>query len=482
MSNTIASSLDPTIVSARVSDAGMYGYPIFGSLVDVDYATGSKLTMDMAESLTSTDNVVWTLVLRDGLKFTDGELYDATAVKFNWDRFLAKGVQQSIGSGLIQSTEVVDPKTLKITLKSAQASWPFVLGPLNFIGSPKAITAEGDGFGTKPVGAGPFTLKEFITDTSMTFEKNPDYFQPGKPYLDELTIINQPDAGRRVDALLAGEADIVLGKSDASAQMKSAGFAQFASPNNPSYGGSGWDLNTAKAPFDDKSVRCALIQSIDMDAMNAQLAANATIGPDGGGVWRNFVHRGDAANGAKNVPAFDHDAAQAAFDAYAAKTGHPVEFTLTAINSSTVESEYYITQWSTYKNLKVTEDVKTVPETVGLVGSGSYQIAQLGWGSGDVPAAFSISQFGHSKPDGTANPWTGYTSKEFDAAIDTATHTADATERANALRTAQDVITTECLYNPTVRAALGWPFGKDAIKGWELANVSTKWENVWLDQ
>ena len=225
MSNTIASSLDPTIVAARVSDAGMYGYPIFGSLVDVDYATGTKLTMDMAESLASTDNVVWTLVLRDGLKFTDGEPYDAAAVKFNWDRFLAKGVQQSIGSGLLKSTEVVDPKTLKITLKSPQASFPFVLGPLNFIGSPKAITEKGDGFGHDPVGAGPFTLKEFITDTSMTFEKNPDYFQEGKPYLDELTIINQPDADRRVDALLAGEADLVLGKSEASARMKDAGFA-----------------------------------------------------------------------------------------------------------------------------------------------------------------------------------------------------------------------------------------------------------------
>ena len=63
----------------------------------------------------------------------------------------------------------------------------------------------------------------------------------------------------------------------------------------------------------------------------------------------------------------------------------------------------------------MTEEVKTVPETVSLVGSGSHQIAQLGWGSGDVPAAFSISQFGHSKPDGTANPWTGYTTKEWDA-------------------------------------------------------------------
>ena len=42
---------------------------------------------------------------------------------------------------------------------------------------------------------------------------------------------------------------------------------------------------------------------------------------------------------------------------------------------------------------------------------------------------------------------------------------------------------SECLYNPSVRACvLGWPFGKDSIKGWDLANVSAKWENVWLDQ
>jgi peptide/nickel transport system substrate-binding protein len=151
----------------------MYGYPIYGSLVDVDYATGSKLTMDMAESLASTDNVVWTLVLRDGLKFTDGEPYDATAVKFNWDRFLAKGVQQSVGSGLIQSTEVVDPKTLKITLAFRRRR-PALFCLLNFIGSPKAITDRVT-VRPRPVGAGP--PPQGVHGHVDDLLEEPDYFR-----------------------------------------------------------------------------------------------------------------------------------------------------------------------------------------------------------------------------------------------------------------------------------------------------------------
>ena len=481
--NAFLQSFDPTLVASQGLAAGHYIQAVFGALVDLDFDTRTIVTPNFAKSFETKDGgLTWTLVLNKGIKFTDGEPYDADAVKFNWDRYLAKAPTKSVGATKIASVEVVDPLTLSITLTEAFPQWPTVLGPMVIIGSPKAITEMGDAFGTAPVGAGPFIVKEFVSGQSVTMVRNPNYWKKGLPYLDKLTLIAQPDGARRVDALLAGEADIAAGKPDQVDRLKAAGLVKFASSSALPIGGAGWVFNVAKPPFDDKDLRCAINQTIDREAMNRDLAKGNTIYVHKDGtVYDSFIHSGPAKDGAHTFLPYDHDAAQKAINAYAERTGGPVTFTLNTLDQFGLETQYLLTQWATFDNLKVTVDSKPTAETFGVVSTGGHQMAYIGWSS-EYSAAFTINQYGHSRPDGTANPWTGYTSPEFDAAIDRAVNATDEKSRDDAVREAQDIIVDECLYNFTPLAALGAPYGKDTIKGWELTVLGTVWEKVWLDK
>src|SRR6185312_7080874 len=80
-----SASFDPILLTASSGADGPSSFAEFGALVYSDPADGI-VKPQMAESLTSTDGLVWTLKLRPNVKFSDGTSYDATAVRFNWLR------------------------------------------------------------------------------------------------------------------------------------------------------------------------------------------------------------------------------------------------------------------------------------------------------------------------------------------------------------------------------------------------------------
>jgi len=376
---------------------------------------------------------------------------------------------------------VVDPLTLSIKLTEPLPNWDAILGPLTFIGSPKAITEKGDAFSTSPVGAGPFVLKEFLSGESVTFVRNPDYWKKGLPYLDELKIV-APDPGRRIDALLAGDVDIAISQPDAINRLEDAGLVAFQSPNKPVHAGAGFLFNTAKPPFDDKELRCAVVESIDMNAMNRDLAAGKSIQThDDGSAYDSFVHVDPIHAKAHKVPPYNHEAAQAVFDAYAKRTGGPLRFDMVALDVYPLELPYLVTQWATYDNLEITPIVKTVADATGILNEGGHSMALYGW-PGDFTAGLSLNQIGHSRPDGSANPWTGYTSPEWDAALDEARTATDLDARNDATRRAQDVPIDECFYAPMILASVSAPYGHDWIKNWSLTTDSINWETIWVDR
>jgi peptide/nickel transport system substrate-binding protein len=483
---TFPTSWDPMLASSQGQSAGNYIYPVFGSLVQLDFETATKATPNFAKSLETDDGgLTWTLVLHEGIMFSDGEPYDAEAVKFNWDRYMAGAPTKSLGAQRIASYEVVDPLTLRITLTEPVPQWPTLLAALVFIGSPKALTEKGDAFATSPVGAGPFVVKEIVSGQSMTLERNPTYWKDDLPYLDELTLISQPDGARRVDALLAGEVDVAFSKPDGIDRLKDAGLVELADPSLPGWGFAGWVPNAARPPFDDRELRCAMVQSIDREAMNRDLSHGyAPQRHEDGTVFDSFIHRGPAYEGAHKLPKYDRDAAQAVFDAYADTTGGPLTFTLQTLELYGPETQYLVTQWATYDNLEVNVDTKTVPELFPQMIAGGHELALIGWG-GEYSAGYNLNQYGHSKPDGTANGWTGFTSPEFDAALDEFLTATDEQAQIDAVRRAQDIVVDECLFNPIPRAGLSAPFGKDSIKGWSIDTLTPfgiDWERIWLGE
>ena len=166
----------------------------------------------------------YTFTLKKGITFHDGTPFDAAAVQWNMMNF------KSTPSGgatfaKITSVDVVDEYTARINL----SSWDNTLlinlvSPPGYMISPAAFQKNGaDWCKNNPVGTGPFKFVSWTRDVSKIFEKNTNYWQPGKPYLDKIIISIIADATVEVASLLKGENDIlaianVKNASDAAAQ------------------------------------------------------------------------------------------------------------------------------------------------------------------------------------------------------------------------------------------------------------------------
>ena len=75
--------------------------------------------------------------------------------------------------------------------------------------SPTAWKTKGDDYNRNPVGTGPYILKSWAAGDRMVLERNPDYWNKGRPYLDRLVLKPLPDAQSRFASLQSGEADII---------------------------------------------------------------------------------------------------------------------------------------------------------------------------------------------------------------------------------------------------------------------------------
>ena len=124
---------------------------------------------------------------------------------------------------------------------------------------------------TRPIGCrsawGPFRLTKYEQGRALTFERNPNFWDVGKPYLDGLVMATIPDTQQQVNALLRGEIDFMKLPYIQVARVKEAGArsgkviarqVEISAPERASL-----DLNTRKPPFDDARVRQALLVGMD---------------------------------------------------------------------------------------------------------------------------------------------------------------------------------------------------------------------------
>ena len=133
---------------------------------------------------------MWTLKLRPNIKFTDGTPFDAAAVKFNWQRLQDPNQRALLAAkaNQMQSMDVIDTTTLRITLKEKNAQFPNSVVLMSFIGSPTAIQQRGNQFAGNPVGAGSFQFKSWVRNSALTLVRNPNYWNAPLPYLDQIVF------------------------------------------------------------------------------------------------------------------------------------------------------------------------------------------------------------------------------------------------------------------------------------------------------
>jgi len=263
--------LDPSMARTYV------GRIVFAAFCDKLFDIDEKLNIvpQLALSSETVDDGKGLIIkLRPGVKFHDGEPFDAEAAKFSLERHLTfPGSFRKPELASVDHIEVVDPLTIKLVLKS-----PFspLLAQLTdragMMVAPKAAKEAGDKFGLHPVCAGPYKFVERVQQDRIVFEKFADYWNKENVFIDKIVFQPIVDGTVRLANLKSGGLDLIervfatdLKDVRADARLKVATAIEL--------GYQGITLNIgkdkAKGPLSQSAkVRQALDLAIDRDAIN----------------------------------------------------------------------------------------------------------------------------------------------------------------------------------------------------------------------
>ena len=164
----------------------------------------------LAESVESNaDATVWTVTLRPGLLFHDGNPLNAEAVKASMDRYRFESLNKAAVE-YITDTKVIDELTIEITLNKSFGVFPQALADeIGTIVSIAATEEFGDAYGDHPTGAGPYKVVEYVRDDHLTLDARPDFFMDNRGWADTIIVRPIPDDAARSAALRAGDLDII---------------------------------------------------------------------------------------------------------------------------------------------------------------------------------------------------------------------------------------------------------------------------------
>lgn len=240
----------------------------------------------LAESvIPDAEHRTWTIRVRDGIEFHNGEPLNAEAVKQNIEAN-SRGLLTGQYLPPIASVHAADERTVVVRLTEPYVALPAVLSTqAGYIIAPEQLERSRNSadaaYTIPPVGTGPFVFDEYTAgSTPFRAERNPRYWRKDSdgnrlPYLDAVEFRTLPDSRARLAALRSGDVDVALTSSDMIVSsltddpdgIKFETFAQFT---DTSY----VILNVTKPPLDDIRVRRALAISVDHDAVNRVLGVD----------------------------------------------------------------------------------------------------------------------------------------------------------------------------------------------------------------
>jgi peptide/nickel transport system substrate-binding protein len=222
------------------------------------------------------DYTQWTIVLRDGITFHDGEPFNADAVKLNLDRF-RNGVLFQFVFPQVQDISVVDPMTVRVTTKVPWIAFPASLWSTGRLGMAAPAQLNDDSTCPRnPIGTGPFKFQEWVPNDHLTVTKNENYWQKDKdgnklPYLDQLTFRPVVDVSQRVNGLKGGDLDIIhLTDGQQITGLRNdakAGTVKMLETDRAAEI-SHTMLNAGKPPFNNLNARLAVAYASDRNALN----------------------------------------------------------------------------------------------------------------------------------------------------------------------------------------------------------------------
>ena len=215
------------------------------------------------------DDLTMQFKLRQGVKFHNGEDFDAEAVSYSIKRMLDPETKAPFLSvyGSIVRANVVDKYTVNVitkkpdpTLLQRMSGFHTIIVPPRYFS-----TAKAEDLATKPIGTGPYKLVSWTKDADMVLEANASYWGP-KPKIQKVIIRGIPEAGTRVAALLAGDVDIInAAPPDDIDRINRSGKARAI--NIPGNRVVHYRINVSTKPLDNKLVRQAMNYAVDWDSI-----------------------------------------------------------------------------------------------------------------------------------------------------------------------------------------------------------------------
>ncbi|HWP49899.1 MAG TPA: ABC transporter substrate-binding protein [Candidatus Limnocylindrales bacterium] len=228
-----------------------------------------KIEPLLAESYRLIDDKIWEFKLRRGIKFHNGEDFNAEAVKFSLERIAnpENKMKQLSSLKFLDHVEIIDEYTVHIVTKEPFAPLPAFLCLYGSIVPPKYVKEKGDTYiATHPVGTGAFRFVKWTKDDQLVMEANPSYFR-GAPSVKTVIFRPIPEATTRVAALLTGDVDIITNvPPNLVPQIEGSGQAFISTA--PSVRVIFVGIDTLHGgPVADKRVRQALNYAVDVNSL-----------------------------------------------------------------------------------------------------------------------------------------------------------------------------------------------------------------------
>jgi peptide/nickel transport system substrate-binding protein len=263
---------------------------VYGQLFEL--GPGGKIDPDLATGYTmSPDAKTVTITLRQGVKFSDGTPFNAAAVLWNWNRDMGpvaikEGIElpwelartnpkNPASPPVSGALKAIGPYTIQVSQDQPNAAFIDQLfdSIAMWIVSPTAVQKEPEKqFAQYPVGAGPFTVVSDTYSNQLVVKRNPDYWDTGKPYLNQITFKTVGGDEEAYEAMLSGQGQVYPDMSTTALLTEAAQHLQVLNQ----LGTSPYDLqlNTAVPPFNNIKARQAIYAATNFAPILAHIFGN----------------------------------------------------------------------------------------------------------------------------------------------------------------------------------------------------------------
>ncbi|HET7036136.1 MAG TPA: ABC transporter substrate-binding protein [Thermomicrobiaceae bacterium] len=395
------------------------------------------------------DGMTYTFNLKNGVKFHDGTDFSSADVKYTFEFYSDASKGSVIATNFLNMDTVDTPDEATAVIKMKAPNAAFISrGAPTFIVQSKYHAQVGEKtYRTKPIGTGPFKLKEWVSSDHTTVEAFADHFR-GAPHLNTVTEKNVPEASVRKVALDTGNADsscwVLLPQDDLALNKETDKFTSFISL---SISVNHFPINNTRPFFADKAVRQALMHAIDRQKVidtvfqGAAVLATANLAPNIK-AWYN-----------PDVTKYDYDPAKAKQmldaagwavgpDGIRAKGGQKFSFTCWVLSGDQARKPEAELVQQYFKAVNVDMQIQEQPATNIL--------AQLEQGKGDASLFNWTYGGGDGEPDASdtlrsdaATNFSQYKNPQMDQLLDQGLKEVDPAKRKQIYDQVQQIVSDD---------------------------------------